>query len=160
MKKLVCLLLVLVLVFALCACGEKPAAPKEPEIVTVELTEANFKEYFIVECDVSNLQTDVGEVLGYSFATATADLTVRCSRKVDCTPENVTVTIEVRTLDTDWEEVYEVVRLNVPVEGSAEKTVTVESQQTVGALADYLKAPNPYLTVTAAGGTVKVPAAE
>ena len=59
MKKIIAILLSVVLLLSLCACGGASNAEQEPEDTKVDLTTENIRDYLKIEASSNDYQTEV-----------------------------------------------------------------------------------------------------
>ncbi len=142
-KRIAASLLCLVFLFGICACGTSTE--------TVELTTENFNKYFFVDCSTANYEEKVTDLLGHKFSEGTADCSLRIGKKVECSPSNVAVTIEVISPTISWDETTQTVMINIYADGSSMGTASFTSETSLPGL---LREPSFYTRIKDVSGSV------
>lgn len=108
MKKIIAILLSVVLLLSLCACGGASNAEQEPEDTKVDLTTENIRDYLKIEASSNDYQTEVrSETIFNIFPEYSGTGTVKISiiNQASTRFENVSIKLKVRIrLHSGWNE--------------------------------------------------------
>lgn len=108
MKKTIALLLSIILLLSLCACGGASNAEQEPEDTKVDLTTENIRDYLKIEASSNDYQTEVGsETIFNIFPEYSGTGTVKISiiNQASTRFENVSIKLKVKIpLHSTWNE--------------------------------------------------------
>lgn len=143
MKRFITLLVILCLCVSLCACSNNKSTQTETTVETtvettaetkppaIDLTLSNWKEYLHIENETQNYVCNVTEVLGYKFADGTADCVMNISKTVPCDFYNAVLYLRVYSTSLAWDEAEQNVEIHISADGSATKSVTFSSEDSL-----------------------------
>ena len=178
MKKIISILLTLLLIVNLCACGNNDSGSSNrvnnssnqvnnssnqvnnssgensssQKSKTVTLTTSNWRKYLHIEKETQNYNYTTTDILGTKFADGTADCVITVSNIVPCTCSNVVIELEISSVTSFWNDETKTVDIHVSSNGSASKSVTFTSEQS---LPGYLKSPTFSYRVVSVSGTIQ-----